>query len=353
MAKLTKKQLEQFDQDGFLVIENLLSQDEIQAMWDEYTVALDAAANDMLAQGKIENLYADLPFDERYVALSAENPTIFEYLNISMPFIDERYMAGQRANVHTGEQVFNLIKHPNILDVVESLIGPELYSNPIQHIRMKLPKKDLSKWNKTHSYFGRTLWHQDQAAVTKDAVDNDMITVWVAMTDALVENSCLVAMAGSHKKGFEKHCPGKTTNFDNCIPGRLLGDEEGQKRPTLLPVKAGGAVIMTKTTEHAATPNKTNKLRWSFDLRFNKVGQPTGRAVFPGFVARSRAHPELEVTDHQAYVALWDAAREKLSAEISDTILYDNSRFEIYRNDPACAISRETYRGAKKAPDWA
>lgn len=350
MTKLTEVQLEQFEQDGFLVIENLLSEDELQAMWDEYSDALNRAAVDMFAQGRISNVYADLPFDQRYVAIAAEDPTVFEYLNISMPFIDERYIQGQHAHVHTGEQVFKLITHPKILDVIESVIGSEIYSNPIQHIRMKLPRKDLSHWNKTHSYFGRTLWHQDQAAVTKDAVDNDMVTLWLAMTDALVENGCLVAMAGSHKKGAEKHCPGKTKHFDNCIPGRLLGDKEGHKRPVVLPVKAGSAVLMTKTTEHAATPNKTNKLRWSFDLRYNKVGQPTGRAVFPGFVARSKAKPELELADHHAYAMLWNSARDRLSAEIENIILYDNARFEIYRNDPACSISLETYKGAERVP---
>ncbi len=353
MAKLSAEQLEQFERDGFLVIENLLSEADIQAMWAEYTAALDAAAQDLFGRGRISQLYADLPFDQRYVAIMDEDPTVFEYLNISMPFIDERYKAGQWAHVHTGAQVFNMITNPNVLDVIESVIGPEIYSNPIQHIRLKLPKKDLSQWNKSHSYFGRTLWHQDQAAVTKDAVEIDMITLWVAMTDAAVENSCLVAMAGSHKKGFEKHCPGKTTNFDNCIPGRLLGDADGKKRPVVLPVKAGSAVLMTMTTEHAATPNKTDKLRWSFDLRFNKIGQPTGRAVFPGFVARSKANPDIAVRKHADYVALWDAARAKLSAEIEETVLYDNSRFERYRNDPACSISRETYKGAKKAPEWA
>ena len=50
-------------------------------------------------------------------------------------------------------------------------------------------------------------------------------------------------------------------------------------------------------TPHAALENKSDELHWSFDLRYNPVGQNTGRPAFPGFVARSRSQPEKELRD--------------------------------------------------------
>ncbi len=54
-------------------------------------------------------------------------------------------------------------------------------------------------------------------------------------------------------------------------------------------------------------------MRWSFDLRYNPIGQPTGRGAFPGFVARSQAHPETELREPQAWADLWYEARQRLA----------------------------------------
>ena len=35
---------------------------------------------------------------------------------------------------------------------------------------------------------------------------------------------------------------------------------------------------------HGSLPNKSNELRWSMDLRYLPVGQPTGYPQLPGFV---------------------------------------------------------------------
>ena len=48
---------------------------------------------------------------------------------------------------------------------------------------------------------------------------------------------------------------------------------------------------------HASLPNISEQYRWSLDLRYNETGQPTGRSHFPEFIARSKAHPENELTD--------------------------------------------------------
>ena len=40
----------------------------------------------------------------------------------------------------TGPAVFALLRNQAILDAVESLIGPEIYANPVQHVRIKPPE---------------------------------------------------------------------------------------------------------------------------------------------------------------------------------------------------------------------
>jgi ectoine hydroxylase-related dioxygenase (phytanoyl-CoA dioxygenase family) len=63
-----------------------------------------------------------------------------------------------------------------------------------------------------------------------------------------------------------------------------------------LPVKAGSAVLFNDRLIHSSTPNLSDYVRWSVDLRY----QPTDQDPMPqhgaGFLARSRLHPERVAT---------------------------------------------------------
>jgi hypothetical protein len=55
--------------------------------------------------------------------------------------------------------------------------------------------------------------------------------------------------------------------------------------------------------QHSSLENRSDGIRWSFDLRYQPPGQPTGRDEFPSFVARSRQNPV--TVDHAAWVEMW------------------------------------------------
>ena len=50
-----------------------------------------------------------------------------------------------------------------------------------------------------------------------------------------------------------------------------FGDNKEQKVDDL---------FLTKKTVHSALPNISDVIRWSFDLRYQPIGQPTGRDIF-------------------------------------------------------------------------
>jgi ectoine hydroxylase-related dioxygenase (phytanoyl-CoA dioxygenase family) len=81
-----------------------------------------------------------------------------------------------------------------------------------------------------------------------------------------------------------------------------------------LPVKSGGVILFHPLTPHASLVNRSSRFRWSFDLRYNRRGQPTGRAHFPDFVARSRANPESELKSWKTWRGVWKDARARLAA---------------------------------------
>ena len=88
---------------------------------------------------------------------------------------------------------------------MESLIGPEIYSNPVQHVRIKPPEHILPKNQFGNPILGETIWHQDQGVVVPEADETNMLTVWFAFEDVDIEQGPLKVVPGSHKHGLLTH----------------------------------------------------------------------------------------------------------------------------------------------------
>ena len=65
---------------------------------------------------------------------------------------------------------------------------------------------------------------------------------------------------------------------------------------------------MHRYTPHRSTPNYSDHVRWSVDLRFQPTGQPTGRPFHPDFVVRSRQHPETVTYNYAEWKQRWQEA---------------------------------------------
>ena len=315
---LTADQLDSFRRDGFLVVENVLDDSDLEPLRLEYAALLDELANQLYQQGEIDSSYADLGFAERFAKVVARYPECIDRMNISLPLVNDEKDA-ERYRAHTGPAVFGLLRNPKVLDVVESVIGPEIASSPVQQMRIKPPLAELVQDNISHSGVGNTTWHQDTVAVLPEANDTEQLTVWIAVTDADEENGCLVSIPGSHLEGAHDHVPGPIPR-EPTVPADILRGRKGRA----LPVGRGGIIIFHKHNIHCSRPNRSTRLRWSLDLRYHPTGQASGRPAFPGFVARSRSNPASELTDPVQWNQMWqDARRRIISGEYQGPIFKD------------------------------
>lgn len=322
MPGLSAAQLEQFDREGYLVVENVLDPvQDIQPLFAEYTKVLDGIVDGLIAEGVLTSRYDDLPFTDRLIQVCMESKRVFSsHFDISLPQKGVKY----DSPIHVGPAVFRLLTSPHLLDVVESVVGPDIYSNPVQHIRTKLPPKVFANGAAKNGLVSKVEWHQDNGVVLPEADEATILTVWLPLTDATEQNGCMQVIPRSHRDGLKDHCPADQLR----IPDVLLPLE----RATPVPMKAGSALLMNQQTIHSSMDNVTeDQVRISFDLRYQPVGQPTGRPRFPGFVARSASHPEQVLDDPKAWATLWLDTRERL-ARLEDTA------FNRWRADaPVCA----------------
>ena len=316
---LTSAQKQFFDNEGYLVVEDVFDQrsvlDPVRA---EYADLLDRLYAGWFAEGRVTTPPEGLNFHDKLLIAYRARCDWFQPLDISLP--------GDQIRIdtpfHFGPAIFDLVTAPRLLDLVEDLIGPEITSNPIQHVRIKPPATDLQQ-DEIRAHITATDWHQDRGVAHEDADETNMITVWCAVTDATIDNGCLQVVPHKDTDKLLPHCPkNQTAIADGFI-------DTDQAVP--LPVRSGGVVIFHPMTPHASLVNKTAGFRWSFDLRFNVTGQPTGRAHFPEFIARSRKDPSSELRDWRLWKALWENARTRLA---------DSPHVDLHRwssDAPACA----------------
>lgn len=302
---LSDTQVQFFKNEGYLVVEDVLDQKSIlDPVRVEYSALLDSLYDEWHAQGKVPSPKG-LGFEEKLLTAYRARCDWFQPFDISLP--------GNRVEAdtpfHFGPAVLAMLTAPKLLDVVQSLIGPEITSNPIQHVRIKPPVGDLQS-DEVRAHITKTDWHQDQGVTLESADNTDMITVWVAVSDATQENGCLKVLPNSARKGpvdeLIPHC--EKTQIG--IPDTFIDERDAVP----LPVKSGGVVLFNPLTPHASLINKSQGLRWSFDIRYNITGQPTGREHFPDFIARSAKNPDAEFNDPTKWLTMWQDTRARLAA---------------------------------------
>lgn len=304
MAVATRVDLDLFEAQGYLVVEDVFDPaHDLDPVVREYEALLDALTERWQAEGRLSTTFRELPFAKRFARVLNEMPSDFNVLghfDISLPFEGVTL----ETPIHLGPQTFGLLTNPRLLDVVEQVIGGEIYSNSIQHTRIKPPARELPEHLRASSLVSKTDWHQDKGVHLPEADETHMLTVWLPVTDATAENGCLCVIPGSHREGLVTHC---------LRPGARIPDALLNGQPIPVPVRRGGVLLFHHLTKHASLDNVSDGIRWSFDLRYHPIGEPTGRPAFPGFVARSRQDPSSAVTNPQVWADLWQATRARLA----------------------------------------
>ena len=302
---ISSEQLREFEQEGYLLVKGLLDPiADLDPVIAEYTGVLDQLARELFADGLIKSTYAELPFSERLITVVRETGEVHvQYFDFSLP------QNGVRADTPfwAGPAVFNVLRNERLLDAAECFVGPEIYSNPVQHVRLKPPERFMPI-NETTGVIqnAMTPWHQDTGVVLPEADETNMLTVWFPLTDATVDHGCLRLVPRSHHEGLARHCPG--------VIGLEIPQTVHDKAGAIdMPMERGDVLFLTRLTMHSSLPNISDEVRWSMDLRYHPIGQPTGRSMFPGFIARSRSNPASELHDPAVWEQMWRRARDDLA----------------------------------------
>jgi len=171
----------------------------------------------------------------------------------------------------------NYARTPEILDMAEQLIGP-----------------DIALWNS--SFFAKpaekgraTPWHQDGEYWPIRPLAT--CTVWIAIDDSTPDNGCLRVIRGSHKnKDLRQHNTNPDPNL--TLNQELPLTEYDEERAEDIVLEAGQMSLHDVFIVHGSAANTSGKSRRGMTLRL----MPT-TSVYDRQIAREQ-HEKIGIVDH-------------------------------------------------------
>ncbi len=270
---LTAQQIRFFQEEGYLIVPDVFDPADLEPLRRELEKEIDRKARELQAAGRLANLHAELDFDRRLAAIYRDSKENGEAIM--------RHLEGLRGGGFHAPEMFEIIAHPRLLKKVGGLLGSEeIVASSVYRIRPKLPN------------IGRGIvpWHQDSGYFAPTCDRQLIITCWIPLVDATVENGCMQILPRTHLGNVVEHHTGGNAGF-LVIKDENLPDDPRKSVTAACP--RGGVVFMTNRTPHCSTPNYSDHIRWSVDLRYQSADVPNNVGLWPETVdAAGNANPE-------------------------------------------------------------
>lgn len=146
-----------------------------------------------------------------------------------------------------------LVHHPNILDAVEDLIGPDIFC---YHATL---------WVKPPRSNSFVRWHQDGTYFFLDPAVQ--VTAWVALTIADDNAGCMQVIPGSHRNDFVEH--NDDPDPGNLIPrGQGIASKVDTASAVSMPLQAGQMSIHHTKLFHASFNNNRDTRRIGLGISY-------------------------------------------------------------------------------------
>ena len=170
MRFLTAEQVNQFKLNGFLIVEDVLSKDEIEVL---------AERTDLIAANKV-NQVPDTSIQLEKIFNNGEQTVTDQILSVRKLY-----------NLAVYDQImWEHVTHTKIVDIITDLLVTDDVKMYGDQLFMKAPKTGTAQG-----------WHQDSAS-WRDIFPMDLVTAWTAIDHATEENGCLNFIPGTHRWGM-------------------------------------------------------------------------------------------------------------------------------------------------------
>jgi len=232
--QLSSEQIKSYQDNGFIVIENFLSNEELEHWQKWVSTAVEERAGVKIPGKNIK---------------TGEDDGINEDAGYYAKVFDQILNLWQ-----TNEEMKKLMIDERIGKMAAQLSGAEGIRIWHDQALVKRP------------WANPTAWHLDTPFWSFS--DKSAISIWIALDDATLENGCLFFIPGSHKiTSFDKISTGK--NMDGIFD---IYPQLRNWKTRAAPMKAGSCSFHNGLTVHGANANMTNGFRRAMTCAYMPEG---------------------------------------------------------------------------------
>ncbi|HZP82948.1 MAG TPA: phytanoyl-CoA dioxygenase family protein [Chthonomonadaceae bacterium] len=228
MSGLTEEQVAFFQENGYLLVGQVLTSAEVEALRERA---------EWIASGHAAHIPPEYLQVEPRVAqgeLEADNYILSLRKLSHLAWFDDVMLSHAR--------------HPNIVEKIASLLGPDLKLYQDQ-LFMKPPRVG-----------SRQPYHQDQPLGFYIDPPDLMVTCWTALDDVTLENGCLRVLPGTHKNGV------LSAEAIQEAERKALNGKLKEEAPLIL--KPGECSLHHGHILHSSHPNLSGKRRRGYATHY-------------------------------------------------------------------------------------
>ena len=230
--KIGEAEIALFHQQGYLVIHNAFTPQEVQGALDGLLYLL-SGANPNFKSVMYEQAATGMDLE----TMPAEKRQ--DYVRKFMWFVEH------------DQRLHAMAHHAGLADVVTRIMSGESPSLFQDMALLKPPNIGREKpWHQDHAYFDLPL-------------ETPVVGVWVALDEATTENGCMIINPGSHRQGPMIHF--KRRDWQIC------DTQVNNERALAVPLKPGGCLLFHSLMQHGTPINNSQKRRRAVQFHYRPV----------------------------------------------------------------------------------
>jgi non-heme Fe2+,alpha-ketoglutarate-dependent halogenase len=179
--------------------------------------------------------------------------------------------------------VDEIVRHPDVLDAVESVIGPDILAWGTSFFIKEPRNASFVSWHQDLTY-----WGLDPA---------DIVTAWIALSESRPENGAMRVIPGTHTSEVAPH---KDTFAENNLlsRGQEISVEVDETKAVTLELEPGQMSLHHVKLIHGSEPNPSDKRRIGLAIRYiptyvrQVAGMTDSAMLVRGADAFGNFHPE-------------------------------------------------------------
>jgi hypothetical protein len=276
---LSEAQIKQYEEEGFLLVTNFFSNEELQPAIDSINELVSDIANALFTSGHLKDKYENEGFFTRLPKIEQACP-------------GSAIMTHVHGVLRDG--FAKLFMNEKSLNIMQQLLGPEIAGHPVWNIRAKVPNNITG--DETDADAHTVPWHQDCAYLEPGCENTFTPTMWIPMLDTNETNGCMQVYKGGHKEKIVlNHTCCHAGTWYVTLDEEVMIKELGLPAENIItcPVPKGGFLLINQLIPHRSLSNKSDIIRWTFDFRYHRPDEFSGQSQKKSVLLRS-ANPDFK-----------------------------------------------------------